>query len=39
MSYTINMDTTKSKMKKKILSDSNFDKIWSVDSDGCFKSI
>lgn len=25
------MDTTKSKMKKKILSDSNFDKIWSID--------
>lgn len=31
MVYTINMDTTKSKMKKKILSDSNFDKIWSID--------
>lgn len=31
MVYTENMDTTKSKMKKKILSDSNFDKIWSVD--------
>ncbi len=29
--YTKNMDTTKSKMKKKILSDSNFDKIWSID--------
>ena len=25
------MDTTKSKMKKKILSDSNYDKIWSID--------
>lgn len=25
------METTKAKMKKKILSDSNFDKIWSVD--------
>ena len=31
MIYTVNMDTTKSKMKKKILSDSNFDKIWSID--------
>jgi len=31
MVYTENMNTTKSKMKKKILSDSNFDKIWSVD--------
>lgn len=31
MVYTINMDTTKSKMKKKILSNSNFDKIWSID--------
>ena len=31
MIYTISMDTTKSKMKKKILSDSNFDKIWSID--------
>lgn len=31
MVYTINMDTTKSKMKKKILSDSNFDRIWSID--------
>lgn len=31
MIYTKNMDTTKSKMKKKILSESNFDKIWSAD--------
>jgi hypothetical protein len=31
MIYTKNMDTTKSKMKKKILANSDFDKIWSID--------
>lgn len=31
MIYTKNMETTKSKMKKHIFSESNFDKIWSID--------